>query len=60
MTRQPERNLNWSGNKLLDHALVDRRLDIVVMVEPFWAVPWKSHVALEISILKAPRSHTMK
>ena len=30
------------------------------MVEPFWAVAWKSHVALEISILRAPRTHTMK
>ena len=30
------------------------------MVEPFWAVPWKSHVALESRILGALRTHTMK
>ena len=45
-----------SGNRLLDHALVDR----VVTVEACWAVPWNSHVALGISILKATRTHTMK
>ena len=49
-----------SGNRLLDYALVGPRLDSVVMVEPFCAVPWKSHVALEISILRALRTHTMK
>ena len=32
-----------SGNRLLDYALVDRRLASVVQVEPYWAVPWKSH-----------------
>ena len=28
-----------SGNRLLDYALVDRRLESVVVVESFWAVP---------------------
>ena len=35
-----------SGNRLLDNALVDRRLDVVT-VEPCWAVPWKLHVAVK-------------
>ena len=45
-----------SGNRLLDHALVDR----VVTVEPCWTVPWNAHVALGISILEATRAHAMK
>ena len=48
------------GNRLLDCALADRRLESVVMVEPCWAAAWKSHVALEISILRARRTHTIK
>ena len=49
-----------SGNRLLDYALVDRRLASVVQVEPYWAVPWKSHVALEVTVCRAPRTHRMR
>ena len=49
-----------SGNRLMDYALIDRRLESVVKVKPFWAVPWRSHVALQISILRARRTHTMR
>ena len=31
----------------------------MVKVEPFWAVPWKPHVAMEISILRARHTHAM-
>ena len=51
----------WSsGNRLMDYTLVDRRLESVVKVKTFWAVPWKSHVALQISIPRAPSTHTMR
>ena len=39
-----------SENRLMDCALVDRRLESVVKVKPFWAVPWKSHFALQKSV----------
>ena len=46
-----------SGNRVPDYALADWRLESVVTVEPCWAVPWKSRVALEIITLRAPRTH---
>ena len=49
-----------SGNRLLDYVLVDRMLASVVKVEPYWSVPWKSHIALEVTICRAPRAHTMR
>ena len=49
-----------SENRLLDHAMVDRRLASVVQVEPFWTVPWESHIALEVTVCRAPRTHTMR
>ena len=49
-----------SGNRLLDYALADRKLASVVQVEPYWAVPWKSHVALEVTVRRAPRTHRMR
>ena len=49
-----------SVNRPLDYVLVDRRLESVVKVEPFLAVPWESHVALQISILRTPRTHTVR
>ena len=45
-----------SGHRLLDY----RRLASVVQVEPYWAVLWKSHVALEVTVCRAPRTHTMR
>ena len=48
-----------SGTRFLDYAFVDRRLECVVTVEPFLSVPWKSDAALEIHIIRAPRSHTV-
>ena len=45
-----------SGNRLLDCALVDRRLASVVQVEPYWAVPWKSHSGGH-SLQSAAHSH---
>ena len=45
-----------SGNRLMDYSLVDRRLASVVQV----AVPWKSHVDLEVRVCRAPQTHTKK
>ena len=48
-----------SGNRPLDHALVDRRLESVVTVGPFWSVPWKSHVGLgnQFSFTRGTNAH---
>ena len=48
-----------SGNRQPDCAFVDPRFKSVVTVEPFWSVPWKSHVALDVRNHTAPRTHTM-
>ena len=49
-----------SGNRLLDCALVNRRLASVVKLELCWAVPCKSRIALEVTVCRAPRTHTIE
>ena len=49
-----------SGNRLLDCALVNRRPASVVLLEPCWAVPCKSRIALEVTVCRAPRTHTIE